>query len=97
MQRRSFIKNTSLTVAALAMLSKSSLASFLADPAYKIKMLTANVGIFTEKGGTILFLLGKKGVVVVDTQFPDTVQHCIDEIKKQTTKRHNYRNSRTKN
>ncbi len=86
MQRRAFIKNTSLTLAAFTMLSKSSLASFLTDPAYKIKMLTPTVGFFTEKGGTIMFLLSKKAVVVVDTQFPDTIQHCIDEIKKQTNK-----------
>jgi cyclase len=82
MERRSFIKNTSLTLAAFTLLSKSSLASFLTDPAYKVKMLTDKIGIFTEKGGTIMFLLGKKDVVVVDAQFPDSAQHCIDEIKK---------------
>ena len=86
MQRRSFLKNTGLTIAALALLNKKSLASFLADPAYKIKMLTDHIGIFTEKGGTILFMLGKKGIVVVDAQFPDTAQHCIDEIKKRSDK-----------
>ena len=53
MQRRSFIKNTSLTLGALALLSKSTLASFLADPAYKITMLTDTIGVFTESGGTI--------------------------------------------
>jgi cyclase len=82
MERRSFIKNTSLSLAAFTLLSKSSLASFLLDPAYKVKMLTDKIGIFSEKGGTILFLLGKKDVVVVDSQFPDSAQHCIDEIKK---------------
>ena len=82
MERRAFIKNTSLTLAAFTLLSKSSLASFLTDPAYKVKMLTDKIGIFTEKGGTIMFLLGKKDVVVVDAQFPDCAQHCIDEIKK---------------
>jgi cyclase len=85
MERRSFIKNTSLTLAAFTLLSKSSLASFLTDPAYKVKMLTDKIGIFTEKGGTIMFLLGKKDVVVVDAQFPDSAQHCIDEIKKVST------------
>jgi cyclase len=85
MERRSFIKNTSLSLAAFTLLSKSSLASFLLDPAYKVKMLTDKIGIFTEKGGTILFLLGKKDVVVVDSQFPDSAQHCIDEIKKVST------------
>ncbi len=86
MQRRSFLKNTSLTIASLAMLNKESLAAFLADPAYNIKMLNSRVGVFTEKGGTILFLLGKKGIVVIDSQFPDTAQHCIDELKKKSDK-----------
>lgn len=84
MQRRSFIKNTTLTLGAMALLSKSTLAALLSDPAYNIKMLTGDIGIFTEKGGTILFMLGKKGIVVVDAQFPDSAQHCIDEIKKKS-------------
>ena len=86
MQRRSFIKNTTLTLGALALLSKSTLASFLADPAYQIKMLTDDIGVFTESGGTILFMLGKKGTVVVDSQFPASAKHCIDEILKKTKK-----------
>ncbi len=86
MQRRSFIKNTSLTLGALALLSKSTLASFLADPAYKITMLTDTIGVFTESGGTILFMIGKKGTVVVDSQFPASAKHCIDEILKKTKK-----------
>ena len=86
MLRRSFLKNTGLTLGGLALLSKSTLASFLADPAYKIKMLTNNIGVFTEKGGTILFMLGKKGTVVVDSQFPDTAKHLIDELLKKSKK-----------
>ena len=86
MQRRSFIKNTSLTLGALALLSNNSLASFLADPAYKIKMLTDTIGVFTESGGTILFMLNKKGTVVVDSQFPASAKHLIDEILKKTKK-----------
>jgi cyclase len=86
MERRSFIKNTAFTLGALALLNKTTLAAFLEDPAYKIKMLSDNMGVFTEKGGTILFRLGKKGIVVVDAQFPDSAQHCIDEIKKKSKK-----------
>lgn len=86
MQRRAFLKNTTLTIGALALLNKQTLASFLADPAYKIKMLNDTMGIFTERGGTILFMLGKNDIVVVDAQFPDTAQHCIDEIKKKSDK-----------
>lgn len=84
MQRRSFLRSTSLTMAGLALLSKETLASFLNDPAWKIKMLTDDIGVFTEKGGTIAFLLTKKGIVVIDAQFPDTAPHLIDELKKKS-------------
>jgi cyclase len=86
MQRRSFIKNTALTLGAFSLLNQSSLAALLNDPAYKVKMLTDTIGVFTERGGTILFMLGKKGIVVVDAQFPDTAKHCIDEITKKSSK-----------
>ncbi len=86
MQRRSFLKNTAITLTALALFNQQTLASLLAEPAWKIKMLTDEIGMFTEKGGTILFMITKKGVVVVDSQFPDSVQHLIEEVKKKTNK-----------
>lgn len=84
MQRRKFIRNSSLTLAGLAFLDKTALATFLSDPAWKIQMLTENIGVFTEKGGTIAFLLSENGIVVVDAQFPDTAPHLIDELKKKS-------------
>jgi glyoxylase-like metal-dependent hydrolase (beta-lactamase superfamily II) len=84
MQRRNFIRNSGLVLTSLALLSNKTLAQFLADPAWKIKMLTDTMGVFTEKGGTILFMLGKEGLVVVDSQFPEQSQHLIDELKKRS-------------
>lgn len=52
---------------------------------YKIRMLRNNIGIFTERGGTIGFLLSKDGIVIIDAQFPDTSKHLIEELQKQTT------------
>jgi glyoxylase-like metal-dependent hydrolase (beta-lactamase superfamily II) len=66
------------------------MAAFLNDPAWKIKMLTDDIGVFTEKGGTIAFLLTKKGIVVIDAQFPDTAPHLIDELKKRSDKPFRY-------
>lgn len=86
MLRRSFILNSTLTFAGLSLMNKSALAAFLSDPAWKIKMLTDEIGVFTEKGGTIAFLLSKKGIVVIDAQFPDTAPHLIDELKKKSDK-----------
>ncbi|HNU88973.1 MAG TPA: MBL fold metallo-hydrolase, partial [Ferruginibacter sp.] len=90
MQRRSFLRNTGLTLAGLGLLNKETLASFLADPAWKIRMLTDDIGVFSEKGGTIAFLLTKKGIVVVDSQFPDTAPHLIEELKKKSEKPFRY-------
>ena len=84
MQRRKFIQNTTFIIAGLALLSNKSVAEFLADPAWKIKMLNDNMGVFTEKGGTILFMISKDGIVVVDAEFPEQSQHLIGELKKRS-------------
>ena len=82
MQRRSFIKKTALTAGIIGLSTKEIVAAFLQQPAYKITMLRNDVGIFTEKGGTIAFYISKKGIAVVDAQFPETSKHLIDELKK---------------
>jgi cyclase len=43
-----------------------------------------NVGIFTARGGTIGWLINKDGVVVVDTQYPDSAKMCVDGLKGKT-------------
>ncbi|MES2773170.1 MAG: MBL fold metallo-hydrolase [Bacteroidota bacterium] len=86
MQRRSFIRNTGLSIGAVALSNQQILARFFADPAYKMRLLRNNTGIFTEKGGTILYMVNKKGIVVVDSQFPDSATHLIEELKKQSGK-----------
>lgn len=84
MKRSKFLRNTGLTLAGLAFINKNSLASFFADPAWKIKMLSDEIGIFTEKGGTIAFCISKDGITVVDSQFPDTSVHLIEALKQKT-------------
>ncbi len=85
MHRRTFIQNSAFTIGALGLAQQSIFQSFFEDP-WKITMLRNDVGIFTEKGGTIAFLLSKKGIVVVDSQFPEQSQHLIDELKKKKAK-----------
>ena len=85
MQRRTFIKNSALTIGALTLAQQNVLSSFFEDP-WKITMLRNDIGIFEEKGGTIAFLLSKKGMVVVDSQFPEQSKHLIDELKKKSDK-----------
>jgi glyoxylase-like metal-dependent hydrolase (beta-lactamase superfamily II) len=86
MQRRHFLRNTGMSAALLAMTPKDLLAALTNQPAYKIAMLRGDAGIFTEKGGTILFHASKKGLIVVDSQFPEQAGHLIEELKKLNAK-----------
>ena len=83
MERRQFIQNTALTIGALTLGQQKILSALVEDP-WKITMLRNDVGIFEERGGTIAFLLNKKGIAVVDSQFPDQSNHLITELKKKS-------------
>lgn len=85
MHRRQFIHTTALGIGALSLSQKNLLTPLFQEP-WKITMLRNDVGIFEERGGTIAFLLSKKGIVVVDSQFPDQSKHLIDELKKKSEK-----------
>ncbi len=90
MNRKDFIKQSSFAAALLLIPNRKLFSQLVTDPAFSIEMLTDDIGIFNEKGGTILFHYGKKGIVVVDSQFPDTAAHLIEEIKKKTSKKFQY-------
>jgi len=85
MNRREFIQSSALTLGALTIAQQKVFASMFDDP-WKIKMLRNDIGVFTERGGTIGFMLSKKGIVVVDAQFPEQSKHLIDELKKRSEK-----------
>ena len=85
MNRRNFIQNSALAFGALA-LSNRTFGNTIFDNPYKMKMLRGDVGVFTEKGGTIAYLQTKKGFAVVDSQFPEQSTHLITELKKLSEK-----------
>ncbi len=85
MQRRYFLRNAGLSAGLLALAPKDLIAALLQQPAYKITMLRNNIGIFNEKGGTIMFYLSDEGIVVIDTEFPDQANHLIADLKTKTT------------
>ncbi|MET3981327.1 cyclase [Mucilaginibacter sp. UYP25] len=84
MERRKFLRNTALTAGALAFLNNKSFASILTAPEYKLTALRNNVGIFTEQGGTIIWMVNKEGIVCVDAEFPEPANHLIAELKKKS-------------
>jgi cyclase len=85
MTRKFFLRSSALAIGAVTV-NQTLIAQLLQQPAWKVKMLTDNIGIFTERGGTILFYISKEGMVVVDSQFPEQSNHLIEELKKKTEK-----------
>jgi cyclase len=85
--RRFFLQNSALVLGAATIGSDLQLFKKLLAPAHEMKILRNNVGIFTERGGTIAWMIDNGGLVVVDTQFPDTIVHLIEEIRKKTDRR----------
>jgi hypothetical protein len=89
MNRRSFIQNTAFAFGALTLAQQNIFSAFLSKPGavtapFMFHMMTDKIGVFTESGGTIGFMIDKKGVVVVDAQFPTTAPHVISELQKKT-------------
>ena len=84
MLRRDFLRSSAFTLGALSLSQQKIFAALFDDP-WKITMLKNDIGIFTEKGGTIAFLLAKEGIVVVDSEFPEQSQHLIDALKKRNS------------
>ncbi|MFA6276182.1 MAG: MBL fold metallo-hydrolase [Pedobacter sp.] len=82
MQRRQFIQNSALAAAMLAFYKSDVFANTNLARAYQFKALRNDVGIFIEQGGTIGWLNGSSGFVVVDAQFPSSAPHVIEELKK---------------
>jgi cyclase len=82
MNRRSFVRNTSFSLGALPLFGADWLTYFMQDNPYKMKMLRNDVGIFTEKGGTIGYYISKKNIAVVDAEFPEQSKHLIDALQK---------------
>lgn len=89
MKRRSFIKGAGMSLGMMALLQNQGIASMLQSP-FKMTLLRKDVGMFTERGGTIGWMVNKEGIVVVDSQFADTAAHVIEELKKKSGKPFRY-------
>jgi cyclase len=46
-----------------------------------------NIGYFTGRGGTIGYLVNAGGVLVVDSQYPDSAQACLDGLAERSNHR----------
>lgn len=74
--RRSFIKSSSLITAGL-FIPANKLIAVLQEELNNMTTLRNNVGIYTERGGTIGWYIADDAVVVIDSQFPDTANNFV--------------------
>ena len=89
MDRRNFIANTVAGSSILLLYSHllsscgskaNEVLNIPDDTPYNMGYISNSVGFFTERGGTIVWMKSKKGLVIVDTQFPDQSNHLITQL-----------------
>lgn len=81
MKRREFLLKSALLGTA-ATLPVHKLFALRQDNPFK--SLRRNTGIFVGRGGTIGWLVNKDGVVIIDSQFPESAQTCIAGLEEKT-------------
>ena len=84
MDRRQFIVGSSLLAAGTLvpfqpLLARKTLETFTG--------LRRNVGYFTERGGTIGWLIADDALVVVDAQFPESARLFIEGVEERSSRR----------
>lgn len=80
--RRHFLLTSSFALAAGRAFGQAPGAA--ATP--RFDALRNNVGVFTARGGTIGWLIAPDGIVVVDSQFPDTAPLALAGIKERSAR-----------
>lgn len=83
--RKDFIKTSSIITAGL-LLPIKSFSRFLSEDD-NFKKIRDNIGIYTERGGTIGWYVSNDAVVVVDSQYPETARNFMEGLKKKTTRK----------
>lgn len=78
MNRRQFLLRSALMGAA-ATLPVSKFFALGQESTFKT--LRRNVGTFTSRGGTIGWLVNEGGIVVIDSQFPESAENCISGLE----------------
>jgi glyoxylase-like metal-dependent hydrolase (beta-lactamase superfamily II) len=76
--RRTFLRQLSTALAAAPFLPVLDTRAFSANG---FEALRNGVGTFTQRGGTIGWLLTDDGLVVVDTQYPESAPDCWNGLR----------------
>jgi glyoxylase-like metal-dependent hydrolase (beta-lactamase superfamily II) len=82
--RRDFLASSAVALGAGVIGRPNLVRAWQQQPAPITPVFTeirAGVGFFTGRGGTIGYLINAGGVVVVDSQFPDSAKLCVEGLK----------------
>lgn len=79
--RRTFLRQFGTALAAIPALSVLGDLSLNPDG---FETLRRGVGTFTQRGGTIGWLLNEEGLVVIDTQYPESAPDCWSGLRDRT-------------
>jgi cyclase len=75
--RKSFLKSTSLLLGGAVLGFHELVPKIFAGKLTGFRELRNNIGIYTEKGGTIGWYVNKEISAVIDSQFPETAENFI--------------------
>ncbi|MGK9475757.1 MBL fold metallo-hydrolase [Melioribacter sp. OK-6-Me] len=87
--RKNFIK-TSLLITGGILLEGNKFFVKAAQQISGFRNLNENIGIYTEKGGTIAWYVNDDAVVVIDAQMDDSVRNFYKGLKNKTSRRINF-------
>ncbi len=84
--RKKFLKAGTILTGGLFLQGSNLLSAFQNQPAGFSK-ITENIGFFTERGGTIGWYAANDGVVIIDSQYPETAKNLIAGIKQKSDRK----------
>lgn len=84
--RKDFLKLSALITGGIFLPGFKLFSSFQ-EQKFKFTELRNNIGIFTERGGTIGYYATNDALVVIDSQYPETVKNLIEGLKQKTERK----------
>jgi cyclase len=84
--RKQFIKTSAIISGGMFLQTNKLLASLSADDK-RFNSLRGNIGVFTEKGGSIGYYVDDDALVIIDTQYPDTAKNLMTGIREKTNRK----------
>lgn len=85
--RKEFLKASSLIAGGMILPGSNNFGKIFQQSTGNFKNLRNNLGIYTERGGTIGWYVSDDAVVVVDSQYPDTAKNMLTGLQKKTSRK----------